>query len=121
VQQSSRDDLLSELLAEIQAIEADIGAAQGAAAQIDQARSQIEAACQDASAVLRALHTAALPPDDARRAREATQAHLQDQRAVLAHAAQVRRDAAARVAHAALRMRAVRRILEHLLAMDETA
>jgi hypothetical protein len=121
VQHSNRDDLLSELLAEVHAIEADVGAAQGAAAQIDEVRSRIEAVCQDASAVLRALHSAVLPPDDARRARAAALAQLQDQRAALAHAEQVRRDAAARVAQAALRMRAVRRILERLLAMDETA
>jgi hypothetical protein len=111
-QAGSEDDLMRELLAEVHAIEADIQAAQDAADRIDGLRAQIEATCQDA---------AALPPDDLGRVRDAALARLRDHRVQIAHAELVRRNAAARVAQAADRMRAVRRIVEQLLALDETA
>jgi hypothetical protein len=121
VQGSSRDDLLIELLAEMRAIEADVQAGQGAAAQIDALRTQFEAACQDAVAALCTLQDTVLPPDEARRMREAALARLQDQRTQLTRAEQLRRDAAARVVQAALRVTAVRRVLEQIMATDETS
>jgi hypothetical protein len=120
VQRSRRDDLLSELLAEVHAIEADIQAAQDAAAQIDALRAQVEAARQDAAAVLRTPEAATLSPDDARRVRETALARLQDQRTQLADAEQVRSEAADRVLHAAHRLTAARRLLEQLTVTDET-
>jgi hypothetical protein len=111
-QAGSEDDLVRELLAEVHAIEADIQAAQDAAARIDALRAQIVAACHDA---------AALPPDGVGRVRDTALARLRDHRIQIAHAELARRDAATRVAHAAVRMTAVRRIVEQLLATDETA
>jgi hypothetical protein len=111
-QVGSEDGLLRELLAEVHAIEADIQAAQDAVARIDALRAQIEAACQE---------VAALPPDDAHRVRDTALARLRDHRIQIAHAELVRRDAVARVAHAAHRLTAVRRIVEQLLTTDETA
>jgi hypothetical protein len=120
MQRSSRDDLVRELFAEVQAVEADIEAAQGAAVLVDAFRNQVQAACHDASAVLRTLHAAPLSPEDARRMRETTLARLQDQRAALALADQVRGDAADRIAHAAHRLTAARHAMKQLIATVET-
>jgi hypothetical protein len=116
VQRSSHDDLLSELLAEVRALEADIHAAQAAAARIDALRAQVEAACQASTAVLRTLQAAAIPPDEARSVRETALARLQDQRAQLTRAEESRREAADRIASAAHRLTAARRFLEQILA-----
>jgi hypothetical protein len=120
VQGSSQDDLLSELLAEVHAIEAEIGAARDMAVRIDDVRAQVEAACQDAAAVLRTLQAAALTPDEARRVRQAGLVRLQDQRAQLAHAEELRREAADSMARAALRVRALWRVLEHRRPAEKT-
>jgi hypothetical protein len=121
MQRSSRDGLLRELLAEVHGIEADTQAAQGAAEQIDAMRGQVEAACQDAAAVLRTLQAAALTLDEARRMRAAALAHLQEQRTQLAYTERVRLDAVDRIVQAAHRLTAVRRLLEQLLTTNETA
>jgi hypothetical protein len=120
MQRSNRDDLLRELLAEVHGIEVDTQAAQGAVEQIDAVRTQVETACRDAEAVLRTLQAAALTPDEARRVRATALSRLQEQRTQLAYTEQVRLDATDKIVQAAHRLTAVRRLLEQLLATNET-